>query len=83
MKLKRENSFNVDIRRATQNNFVKCLSESQKSPILHISAHGDLNRKESLGKFYTFEKNKGDFILIEDSAGEAKNFYAQDFETIL
>jgi len=28
-------------------------------------------------------KKKGDFLLIEDGTGEAKNYYAQDFENIL
>lgn len=66
-----EQFLKIDIRKSTHETFSTDLCDSQDCAILHVSSHGAENTKENVGKMFCFDKFKGDFLLLEDTAGEA------------
>lgn len=75
-------SLKVDFRYSTSENFATDLCDSQGCGILEINSFGSKNKKTN-DQNYLFTKDKGDYLILEDSYGLSSNFYAKEIEKII
>lgn len=66
---------------ATQRNFHSVVSD--RPIVLHFSGHGVINDQQSLGSDYTFHKDKGNMLLLEDDHGMSNYLFERDLKSMI
>ncbi|CAI2383628.1 unnamed protein product [Moneuplotes crassus] len=66
---------------ATLKNFNSIISE--RPVVLHFSGHGIINSIQNMGSEYSFVKNKGNVILLEDEYGMSKYLFEEELRNMV
>ena len=68
--------YKIDV--ATPSNFRSVIQDAPLA--IHFTGHGMRNTKENLGNLWTFSKDKGDILLLEDENGIAEHLFEYDLK---